>query len=109
MAKLRELIDRHNLIGDVRGRGLILGVELVRNRETKEPASLETAKVVYRAAELGLLVFYGGIYSNVLEITPPLILSDEELERGVALLDQAFADVEQGRVSDEQLGDYAGW
>ncbi len=109
LAKLRNLMDRHSLIGDVRGRGLILGVELVRNRETKEPASVEAAKVVYRAAELGLLVFYGGIYSNVLEITPPLILSEEEVERGVALLDQAFEDFEQGRVTDERLGDYAGW
>jgi 4-aminobutyrate aminotransferase len=106
---LNKLMTNHELIGDVRGRGMIIGVELVRNRTTKEPASLEAAKVVYRAAEPGLLVFYGGVYSNVLEITPPLILTEAEIEQGVAILDQAITDVENGLVSDEQLGDYAGW
>jgi 4-aminobutyrate aminotransferase len=65
--------------------------------------------VVFRAAELGLLVFYGGIYSNVLEITPPLVISDDEIERGVEILDQSIAEVANGLVPDERLRDYAGW
>lgn len=99
----------HPLIGDVRGKGLILGVELVRDRKSKEPASTEAAMLVYRCMELGLLVFFGGIYSNVIEVTPPLVLTPEEADRGLALFEEALADVEAGRVSAQKLEAYAGW
>jgi len=105
----KELQQRHELIGDARGRGMILGVELVRDRRTKEPAAKEAAKVVYRAYELGLIVFYGGIYSNVLEITPPLTMTPAEADRGLEILDRALTDVESGSFPDEKLGRYAGW
>jgi 4-aminobutyrate aminotransferase len=58
---------------------------------------------------LGLLLFYVGTFSNVLEITPPLILTEGEVDEGVAILDQALADVEAGRLSDEVLARKAGW
>ena len=109
LGRLRDLQDRHPLIGDVRGLGLMLGLETVRDRATKEPADREMAKIVYRAFELGLIVFYGGIYSNVMEITPPLIMTEAEMDEGVAILDQAIGEVEAGEVSDDILGDYAGW
>ena len=97
----------HPLIGDVRGLGLMLGLETVRDRTTKQPADREMAKIVYRAFELGLIVFYGGIYSNAMEITPPLVMTEAEVDEGVAILDQAIGDVEAGEVSDKVLGDYA--
>ena len=89
--------------------GLMLGLETVRDHSTKEPADREMAKIVYRAFELGLIVFYGGIYSNVMEITPPLVMSEAEVDEGIAILDRAIGEVEAGEVSDEILGDYAGW
>jgi len=107
--KLNELQERHALIGEVRGLGMMLGLETVRDRGTKEPADREMAKIVMRAFELGLVVFYGGIYSNVMEITPPLIMTEAEVDEGVAILDQAIGEVEAGEVSDEVLGEYAGW
>ena len=107
--KLRTLQDQHTLVGDVRGLGMIQGMELVKDRDTRDPATTEAAKVVYRAFELGLLVFYVGMFSNVLEITPPLILTEAEADEGVAILDQALSDVEAGKVSDEAIARYAGW
>jgi 4-aminobutyrate aminotransferase len=107
--RLKEMMSTHEIIGDVRGRGLIVGLELVKDRSTKEPASLETAKVCYRAWELGLITIYVGIYSNVIEITPPLIITREQCERGLDLLENAIKDVEMGRVSDEKIKEYKGW
>jgi 4-aminobutyrate aminotransferase len=108
-SRLTALSQRHWLIGDVRGRGLICGVELVRNRDSKEPAQRETAMVVFRAAELGLILFYCGLNSNVLELTPPLTITRDELDIGIELLDRAIADVENGRVSEDAITEYLGW
>lgn len=109
LSGFRRLQVRHPLIGDVRGKGMILGIELVRDRVSKEPAAAEAARVVYRAFELGLIVFYGGIYSNVLEVTPPLTMTAEEADEGIALLDQALEDVESGAFRGENAGAFAGW
>ncbi len=107
--KLEKLAERHALVGDVRGLGMIQGVELVEDREKKTPAPVAAAKVCYRAYELGLLVFYVGLFSNVLEITPPLIMTEAEVDEGVAILDRALTDVAEGRVSDQQVAEFAGW
>ena len=106
----RQLANKHELIGDVRGRGLAIGVELVKNRhQNKKAAKLETAKIVYRAYELGLVIFYVGMESNVLELTPPLIMNENESKLGLEILNQAFTDVSNGLVPDSTIEKYKGW
>lgn len=109
IAELRRLMQKHALVGDVRGRGLAIGVELVADRAGKAPAKTETAMTVYRAFELGLVLYYVGVSSNVLEFTPPLTLTRDEASAGVELLDRALADVAAGRVDESALAAFAGW
>ena len=106
----RQLANKHDLIGDVRGRGLAIGVELVNDRhKNKKAAKNEAAKIVYRAYELGLVIFYVGMESNVLELTPPLILNEHESKLGLEILDQAITDVTNGLIPDSVIENYKGW
>jgi 4-aminobutyrate aminotransferase len=107
--RLADALSKHEIVGDVRGLGMIQGVELVTDQTSKEPNQPAAAKIVYRAFELGLIVYYAGNWGNVLEITPPLILTRDEIDEGVAILDRAIADVLDGKVSDETVAPYAGW
>lgn len=97
----------HPRIGDVRGRGLANGVELVTDRDSKTPDSMLAAAVAYRAFELGVVVYKVG--GNVLEVTPPLVITDEEIDRAVAILAQALDDAVAGKVPTDVLAAYAGW
>lgn len=103
------LKEKHPLIGNVRGKGLLRGVELVTDQETKAPANREAAKIVYRAYQLGLVLYYVGTFSNVLEITPPLIITNDDVDTAIGILDQAISDVVAGKVTDEETAAYAGW
>jgi 4-aminobutyrate aminotransferase len=106
---LESLMGHHELIGQVRGRGLALGIDLVSDRTTRTPASLEAAKVVYRALELGLVLFYVGTRSNVLELTPPLTMSEQEAASAVEILDRALWEVAEGKVPDGAVRAFSGW
>jgi 4-aminobutyrate aminotransferase len=107
--RLEALMTSRPEIGSVRGRGLAIGVELVEDRATRAPAKALAAKTVYRAFELGLVVYYVGLESNVLELTPPLILTKAEADKAVAILGQAIADAASGKVSDAAIKAFAGW
>ena len=90
---LLDLQRRHPLIGDVRGRGLMLGMELVRDRGTKEPAREETLAVMEHLRELGVLVGKGGLDGNTLRIKPPMCLSAADVEFALEALDWALRKV----------------
>lgn len=107
---LAALSARHPMIGEVRGRGLAVGVDLVVDRSTREPVpTATTAKIIFRAYQLGALFFYVGLRGNVLELTPPLTLSQAEADEGVAIVDQALTDVENGLVSDADVAPFQMW
>ena len=95
MAGLKSLADRHPLIGDVRGRGLMVGVELVRNRETKERAIDERNAVVIEAFNRGLLILGAG--KNAVRFSPPLVLTREQADTAVQIFDEALTHVEKSR------------
>jgi 4-aminobutyrate aminotransferase len=106
-SRLAELATRHEWIGDIRGRGLMTGVELVLSRDDRTPAPTVTAKVAWRCWELGLLITF--LRGNVLRLVPSLVISDEQIDRGIDILDQALDDVAHGRVPDEAVADLKGW
>lgn len=91
--RLLELQERHALIGDVRGMGLMLGVELVRDRKTKEPANTEAADVMEKAKERGLIIGKGGLFGNTLRIKPPMCLNKDDADFLVDCLDEILAEI----------------
>jgi 4-aminobutyrate aminotransferase-like enzyme len=95
MARLREMAERHPLIGDVRGLGLMIGVELVRDRATKEPANTEAAAIRRLAREAGVLIGVGGQGGNVVRIQPPLVITDAQLDHALGVLETALGEVSQ--------------
>jgi 4-aminobutyrate aminotransferase len=92
LAGAKALADRHRLIGDVRGRGLMIGVELVRDRQTKERATTERDAVVRECFKRGLLVLGAG--PNAVRLSPPLILTKQQADTALEILDQALTAVE---------------
>jgi 4-aminobutyrate aminotransferase len=92
---MRALADKHPLIGDVRGKGLMIGVECVRDRTTKERAVEEREEVVMAAFRRGLLVLGAG--KNTIRLSPPLVLTKPQAATAVGILDEAFTEVEKAR------------
>jgi 4-aminobutyrate aminotransferase len=89
--KLKELAQRHTLVGDVRGAGLMIGIELVRNRQTKERATSERDALVLAAFRRGLLVLAAG--PNVIRLSPPLVFTKEQAAIAVRILDESLAEI----------------
>jgi len=92
LAGLRALMDRHPVVGDVRGSGLFLGVELVRDRTTLEPAAFEARYLVERLREEGILTGTDGPFENVIKIRPPLIVGDADADRFLETLDRLLGE-----------------
>jgi len=95
LARMQELRSRHPLIGDVRGLGLLLAIELVRDRTTKERATDEAEAVMYRALEKGLS--FKITAGNILSLLPPLTITSQELEAALGIVEDCLSQVEQQR------------
>jgi len=88
---LAKLKGKYAIIGDVRGKGLMLGIELVKDRTTKEPAKAECAQVLENCRELGLLVGKGGLHGNTIRFAPPMCIAQADADFMLAVFDEAFA------------------
>ena len=90
MKRLKALQERCTVVGDVRGVGAMIGIELVKDRQTKEPAKEITSKVVKYCLEQGVMLISAGIFSNVIRLLIPLVVTDEQLDRGLTVLEQSI-------------------
>ncbi|MEM7537198.1 MAG: aspartate aminotransferase family protein [Chloroflexota bacterium] len=93
---LNSLQTKYPIIGEVRGRGLMQGVEIVSDPESKEPSSALAGEVLEAGRKVGLLIGKGGLYSNTLRIAPPLSATKEHVQEALEKLDLAFAHVQEG-------------
>ena len=90
---LNRLMQQHNIIGDVRGKGLMLGIELVKDRTTKEPAREQCAQVLERAKEMGLLLGKGGLFGQTIRFSPPMCITEQDADFLLEVLDVAFREL----------------
>ncbi|HMC90794.1 MAG TPA: aspartate aminotransferase family protein, partial [Gemmataceae bacterium] len=91
--KLDELKEKHALIGDVRGMGLMQGLELVKDRKTKEPAPEATNQFMERCRSNGLLIGKGGLYGNVIRLSPPLNIGQSDVDEAISLMDKSLSEI----------------
>ncbi len=91
---IKDMMSRHPLIGDVRGRGLLLGMELVKDRNTKEHAVEEAARLMDLCKDRGVLLGKGGLRGNVVRIAPPLTINAEQVDHLLTVVDQVLTDIE---------------
>lgn len=92
-SRYMEMMEKYPIIGDVRGMGAMIGIEFVKDRETKEPASELTSEIVQYSVNHGLIVESAGIYGNVIRFLAPLVITDEQLETGLDIFEEAVASV----------------
>ena len=90
MKRFNEFYEKYPVVGDVRGLGAMVGMELVVDRQTKEPATALTKQLVVRCREKGLLMISAGTYSNIIRPLMPLVITDDQLERGLEIVGEAF-------------------
>jgi 4-aminobutyrate aminotransferase/(S)-3-amino-2-methylpropionate transaminase len=88
LARLEEMQSQYGIIGEVRGKGAMLGLELVKDRETKEPAPDEAKKLTQLCYDDGLVILSCGKYGNVIRTLMPLVITDDQLERGLQILEE---------------------
>jgi len=97
MNRFNEMQQKYRLIGDVRGLGAMVAMELVKDRETKEPAVEETRAIIKECYQNGLIALSAGVYSNVIRLLMPLVITNDQLETGLNILENAIKKVQSER------------
>lgn len=105
--KLKQLMDKYDIIGEVRGLGLSIGIDLVTDRQTMERNQDAAVKISYRSIENGLLLISVG--QNSLRIQPPLVIDYEQIDKAIDILDNSFKDYINGNIGDEIFEFAKGW
>jgi 4-aminobutyrate aminotransferase/(S)-3-amino-2-methylpropionate transaminase len=93
LKEFREFYEKYPVVGDVRGLGAMVGMELVADRKTKEPATALTKQLVAKCREKGLLMISAGTHSNVIRPLMPLVITDEQLERGLSIIKEGLTEI----------------
>ena len=88
-----EMMEKHELIGDVRGLGAMVGIELVEDRKTKAPAGAKTRELFLKAFEKGLLLLPCGLQGNVIRIVTPLVITQDQLLEGCKIMDEVLTEI----------------
>jgi 4-aminobutyrate aminotransferase/(S)-3-amino-2-methylpropionate transaminase len=96
LSRFMEFQNRFTVVGDVRGLGAMVGMELVMDRKTKEPATALTKKLIDLCRENGLIMISAGTHSNIIRTLMPLVIEDEQLEKGLSILDKCLSKVTSG-------------
>ena len=94
LARFQQFKERYSVVGDVRGLGAMVGMELVVDRKTKEPATALTKQLVGLCREKGLLMISAGTHSNIIRALMPLVISDDQLERGLSIIEEGLRELQ---------------
>ena len=105
--KFKQLREKYDLIGDIRGIGLSIGVDIVKDRESNEKHYDATAKICYRCIEKGLVMIFLG--KSTLRVQPPLVITKEQIDRAMTIIDESIDDYINGRIGDEVFEQIKGW
>ncbi len=102
-----NLKNEFSFLGDFRGKGLLFGLEIIELDGA--PSQKLAHKICYAAWKNGLVIYYLGLYSNCIIISPPLIIGEQDLQEGLRRLRMAFTDVAHGKIRDEDVAPFSGW
>ncbi len=93
ISRLNDLAEKFDIIGDVRGLGAMVAMELVKDRTSKEPAAAETKAIIQECYKNGLIILSAGVFSNVIRLLMPLVITDDQLQAGLDVLEKAFVKI----------------
>jgi 4-aminobutyrate aminotransferase/(S)-3-amino-2-methylpropionate transaminase len=99
LSRFEALQAKHRIIGEIRGKGPMLAMELVRDRQSKEPATEETKKLTQLCYQKGLVLISCGNFGNVLRVLMPLVITDQQLEKGLNILEEALREISVQRLA----------
>lgn len=105
--RFEDMKLKFDCVGDVRGKGLLIGVDIVESKESKKRNRKKAAKICWRCWEKGLILTF--LSDSVLRVIPPLTIKEEQLNKGADIIHESIEDVEKGKVSDKVLEEIKGW